>query len=320
MATLVDVIFLGTGTSGCVPNINCLTDPRKQCRVCLSSVTPEGKRNKRRNTSLLVRFRSHGDAPGARLRTVLIDCGKTFYESALEWFPHYGIHQLDGVILTHGHADACFGLDDLRPWTLNPSIGSNIDIYLASETMETVQTTFPYLVNSSLATGGGDVALFNYHIFDRHSSFTIHGLEFTPLPVHHGIYFTTNEPYWCYGLQFAGISYISDTNHIPDDTMERMNGKTRLLVLDCLRDSKSHPSHFGLEDALKVARKLKPARTYLVGFAHKTDHYEIREKLGLLENSENLSASPAWDGLRLALDTAMITEDSGDRKQVNVCN
>ncbi|KAG0164594.1 hypothetical protein DFQ28_010087 [Apophysomyces sp. BC1034] len=297
-------------------------------------MTPEGRRNKRRNTSLLVRFRSHTDEPGARPRNILIDCGKTFYgknlnpypiasfsppsiESALDWFPHYGIRELDGVILTHGHADACYGLDDLRPWTLNRSIQPTVDIYLATETMETIQTTFPYLVNKDLATGGGDVATFQYHLFDRNSPFTIHGLEFTPLPAHHGIYFTTNEPYWCYGLQFGDVSYISDTNYVPDDTMERMNGRTRVLVLDCLRDSRSHPSHFGLEDALQVARRLKPAKTYFVGFAHRTDHYAVRDKLLLLQESEGLSSSPAWDGLRLGLDTKVIVEDPGDEKHTN---
>ncbi|KAI7867168.1 beta-lactamase-like protein [Spinellus fusiger] len=208
MATLLKIIFLGTGTSGGIPNISCLTEPEKDCSVCQSSVTVAGKKNRRRNTSLIVH--------------------------TLEFFPQYGLRELDGVILTHGHADAVFGLDDLRQWTLHGAVQTKIDIYLCSDTMSTVSTTFPYLVDSQKATGGGDVASFQYHIINANQNFTIHGLNFTPLVVHHGIYFTTHLPYHCYGFHFGGVSYFSDTNYIPPETMERIKGKTQVLVLDCL--------------------------------------------------------------------------------------
>jgi hypothetical protein len=44
-------------------------------------------------------------------------------------------------------------MDDLRGWTLGGAIQNKIHVYLASETMETVATTFPFLVDSSKATG-----------------------------------------------------------------------------------------------------------------------------------------------------------------------
>lgn len=68
-------------------------------------------------------------------RTILIDCGKTFREQALKFFPKKGLRQIDAVILTREsksfetcelggtneslslsdhHADAVDGLDDLR--------------------------------------------------------------------------------------------------------------------------------------------------------------------------------------------------------------
>ncbi|KAI8366045.1 metallo-beta-lactamase family protein [Radiomyces spectabilis] len=311
MASLVEVIFLGTGTSGGVPNVSCLTDPAQSCGVCLSAVTDQGRKNMRKNTSLIVRFRAPGESSSARIRNILIDCGKTFYESAIQLFPRYGIRELDAVILTHGHADACYGLDDLRQWTLNGAIQNRIDIYLAPETMDTVETTFPFLVDAKNATGGGDVATFKYHIFKEDAPFSINGLEFMPLPVHHGIYFTTSKPYFCYGFNFGGVSYISDTNFIPNDTKARMKGKTDILIIDCLRVGATHPSHFGLEDSLKTAREFKPAKTYLVGFAHRTDHYQLEEGLKSLEKDEQLRIMPAFDGLRVGLqDEKMITESS----------
>lgn len=72
MATVEEIVFLGTGTSSSVPTIACLTDPKKKCSVCLSAVTPEGFKNNRKNTSMVVRFRKHKDPPGARLRYIFL--------------------------------------------------------------------------------------------------------------------------------------------------------------------------------------------------------------------------------------------------------
>ena len=38
-------------------------------------------------------------------RTIVIDVGKSFLHSAVEWFPKYGLRQIDAVLLTHAHAD-----------------------------------------------------------------------------------------------------------------------------------------------------------------------------------------------------------------------
>lgn len=53
----IELIFLGTGTSSSLPHIECLTalPGDKPCRTCLSTLTPEGKNNIRRNTSAAVR-------------------------------------------------------------------------------------------------------------------------------------------------------------------------------------------------------------------------------------------------------------------------
>uniref|UniRef100_A0A453KPN9 Metallo-beta-lactamase domain-containing protein n=1 Tax=Aegilops tauschii subsp. strangulata TaxID=200361 RepID=A0A453KPN9_AEGTS len=79
-----ELIFLGTGTSEGVPRVSCLTDPSKTCPVCIKAVEP-GNRNRRRNTSILLRH-----VTPSRTSNILIDAGKFFYHSALEWFPAFG--------------------------------------------------------------------------------------------------------------------------------------------------------------------------------------------------------------------------------------
>lgn len=45
---------------------------------------------------------------------LLVDCGKTFREVALEHFPTFGVQYIEAVLVTHGHCDAMIGMDDLR--------------------------------------------------------------------------------------------------------------------------------------------------------------------------------------------------------------
>jgi phosphoribosyl 1,2-cyclic phosphodiesterase len=52
---------------------------------------------------MMVRYQCHADD---RLRNILIDCGKTFYQQAITWCTAYQLRQLDAIFLTHNHADA----------------------------------------------------------------------------------------------------------------------------------------------------------------------------------------------------------------------
>ncbi|KZO93446.1 hypothetical protein CALVIDRAFT_485865 [Calocera viscosa TUFC12733] len=188
-----ELIFHGTGNSSCLPNIACLVAPpgAARCMTCYlaansgSAPNPhEAIKNRRRNTGAILRVRD-----GRKEIVVVIDAGKSFVGAALEWFPKYGLNRIDGLILTHAHADAMNGLDDLRCWTLQGAIQDSIDIYLSQRTFEEVQRTFPYLVDKGMATGGGAVPEFQWHIIQEYNDFDICGIIMTPILVHHGRYF-----------------------------------------------------------------------------------------------------------------------------------
>ncbi|KAF8845359.1 hypothetical protein BDN67DRAFT_987068 [Paxillus ammoniavirescens] len=190
----IEFIFLGTGTSSSIPHVDCLTAPpdKKPCKTCLLTLRPEGKKNIRRNTSAAVRI----TGKGGKSTTVVIDVGKNFQAAALEWFPKYGLREIDAVLITHAHADAMNGLDDLRGWTLGGAIQQHIDIYVSQTIFKEIQRTFPYLVSREFASGGGDVPEFEWHIIEDKVPFEIKdtGIRVTPFSVHHGRLFTTSPP------------------------------------------------------------------------------------------------------------------------------
>lgn len=131
----LDLLFLGTGTSTGLPLVPCLTmtddypagferhvplikpipgqvlppgsyDPDGEwpdnipcacCRSAVSETVPEGWKNRRGNTSVVVRKQR-----GGRIRNVVVDVGKTFKEQTQRFFPKWGIQSIDAVILTHG--------------------------------------------------------------------------------------------------------------------------------------------------------------------------------------------------------------------------
>ncbi|KAF9432737.1 hypothetical protein BGZ76_010388 [Entomortierella beljakovae] len=291
-----ELIMLGTGTSSGVPLVTCLTAAEPTCKVCLSTLEPEGVKNIKRNTSAIYRY-THADG---RERNILLDCGKTFYESARQWFTKYKIHTIDALVITHGHADAFFGLDDLRSWCLvDKDKPFSIPVYLDQSTMDTIATTFPYMVDSSKATGGGDVPSFRFNVFDREKDFEVEGLTFTPLPVHHGIYLSTKEPYWSLGFRFNDISWVSDCSLIPESTAAKIKG-SKVLVMDGLKDI-PHISHFSITQAVEFSDSLdpKPERTFVVGFCHTVDHYAEDEKLRAKDGENGTKFRIAYDGLKI---------------------
>jgi len=247
-----------------------------------------GSKNRRRNTSLLIRY-AH---PDGRERNVVIDIGKFFWESALEWFVKYRVPTIDAVLLTHEHADAAGGLDSLRDWTVGRA--ESLPVYLRAQDLAAVEKMHYYLVDRGASTGGGGVALLEFRVIDE-SPLDVQGVRFTPLPVWHG------RPVSAFGYRFGSVSYMSDVSEIPAGT-ERLLEGTSLLVLDALRPDHRHRSHFILEQSLEAVRRIRPARTLLTGMTHNFDHDSANAGLTELRESEGLDVQLAYDGLRVPVE------------------
>lgn len=298
-----ELILLGTGTSGSIPVVGCLTANPPICPTCTSPLP----QNKRLNTSALFRIPSP-TSPTAPPKNLLIDCGKTFYATALRWFPKYNIRKIDALILTHAHADAFFGLDDLRSWTLGGFVQPWVDVYCSQTTLDEVERTFPYLVNKAFATGGGDVAEFRWHVFDDTRPFIVTSCEdvqVTPLPVEHGYNWRSKSAYMSLGYRIGDYSYISDCNIIPPATAQLMQG-SNVVVLDGLR-WEPHASHFSIQQAREFVRDefkeaRRPRKTWLVGFSHQVEHVAATEECTAWSRKNGVDVAPGWDGQRIGIE------------------
>ncbi|XP_050203931.1 putative hydrolase C777.06c [Mercurialis annua] len=303
------LIFLGTGCSNSVPNAMCLIRPSDPpCNVCSQSLSlpPHQNPNYRTNTSLLIDCYRKDDETHSY---ILIDVGKTFREQVLRWFTFHNVPRVDSIILTHEHADAVLGLDDMR--TVQPFSPTNdvdpIPIYLSQSTMESVSLKFPYLVRKKLKEGQEirHVSQLEWKIIeeDCQRPFVASHMQFVPLPVMHG------EDYICLGFLFgekSRVAYISDISRFPASTEHVISkagaGQLDLLILDTLRRSGTHNVHFCLPQSLEAVKRLCPKRALFVGMGHEFDHHKDNEYLADWSKREGIPVQLAHDGLRVPID------------------
>jgi len=250
--------FLGTGTSHGVPVLGC------KCKTCAS----KDPKNTRYRTSVFVEDKN---------TPVIIDTPAEFRLRAIE----YNITRLDGVLLTHAHADHVAGLDDIRRY--NEMQMDFMPVYGNSDTLEEIKKRFFYIFEKT-QEGGGKPKLVLKEI-SAYESFNIKDIEILPLPVKHGELNVT-------GYRIQNFAYITDASLIPARTFDFLKG-LKILVLNALR-FEPHPTHFNLSQAIEMAEKIRAQVTYFTHITHIMEHNEVENKL-----PENMHL--AYDGLELKI-------------------
>ncbi|CAK4922913.1 unnamed protein product [Aphanomyces euteiches] len=303
----MDVHFLGTGGSAGIPSIRCLLSG-ELCAVCHDAHTNPHSKNRRNNPSLLIRYDS---------KNVLVDCGKTFREAVLSVFPSINVDHVDAVLLTHGHADATLGLDDLRELQV-------LQTSRSTETGETIKTAasplllhchartkeeglpkFEYLMDKPLPPGATYrwTAKLDWKLFDDFDNFQAAGVQFTALPVVHG------KGYLCSGFEFgadvgARFVYLSDVSEVPEATMAHLSrGATiDVLVIDAIYLEDVHGAHMNLPQAMEVVKALRPIKTYFVGMSDDFDFNETNQVIrNDMQRDHGLDVEMSFDGLHIKL-------------------
>lgn len=248
---------MGTGTSHGIPMIACT------CPVCTSS----DPRDRRYRCSLMVEYAQ---------RVIIIDTSPEFRLQCIA----NQVKKVDVLLFTHTHADHIFGLDDIRRFCALQQ--QKIPCYGSARTIKSLKTVFSYAFDFSRPVFSEIPALTGNEV---DGPFELFGKKIIPLVLHHG-----NDR--VLGFRIDNFAYCTDCSHIPDETMEQLQG-LEILVLDALRYT-PHPTHFNLDQALGAAGRIKARQTYLTHIAHEISHADLEPKLPA-------TVFLSYDGLQLTV-------------------
>jgi phosphoribosyl 1,2-cyclic phosphate phosphodiesterase len=253
------LVFLGTGTSVGVPVVGC------GCPTCLST----DPRNQRTRCSLVI---------GLPEGNLLIDTTPDLRTQLLR--EQIGI--IHATLFTHDHADHLFGLDDLRIFP--HYLGHSMPVYCEEHVEARIRRSFDYAFVEEVQAYAGGVPQIDFRRIDL-QPFSVLGVTIIPLRLWHGRFRVL-------GFRFGNVAYCTDTNRIPEESLELLQGLD-VLILDALRP-RPHPTHFSLDEAIAVAERLNPRRTLFTHMSHEIDHQWAEKHLPR-------GMELACDGLRVPL-------------------
>jgi phosphoribosyl 1,2-cyclic phosphate phosphodiesterase len=268
MSSRLEFVILGCGSSGGVPRAD------GDWGAC----DPTDPRNLRTRCSLLVR-RLGGDGP-ADQTTVVVDASPEFRQQMVA----AKVRRLDGLLLTHDHADQCHGLDDIRAFALRQR--QKIACWSDAETARTLSRRFGYMFEGQ----GLYPAIAVRHAVPEHGrAFTIDGPSG---PISALIFDQDHGPIRSLGYRFGGLAYSSDVVDLPESAFDSLQDLD-VWIVDALRYA-PHPTHAHVAKALDWIARVKPRRAILTNMHIDLDYLELAAQLP--DHVE-----PAFDGLRLEL-------------------
>ena len=253
------ITFLGTGTSQGVPVIGC------SCEVCKSV----DFKNQRTRCSAMIQVNS---------KTLVIDVGPDFRQQMLR----ERVKKIDAILITHEHKDHTGGLDDVRPFNFMHKM--NMPVYARNSVCEQLKNEYNYIFKTNPYPGAPRVVLHEI----ENKPFLIEDIEIKPIEGLHGQLLV-------FGFRIANLTYITDMNKISETELNKIKG-TEVLVINALQ-KEEHPSHFRLDEALKIVSKINPKKAFLTHLSHRIGtHFEIERDL-----PENVKI--AYDGLEVKLES-----------------
>lgn len=260
------VVILGCGSSGGVPRVG------GEWGAC----NPDNPKNRRRRCSILVeQTRDEG------VTTVLVDLSPDLRDQLLGT----GTSRLDGVLVTHSHADHTHGIDDVRPLVIK--MRRRVDIFMDDVTEAALRARFGYVFETP--PGSQYPPLMNARSLVHGVGVAIDGpggaISALPFRLNHG-------DMDALGFRIGDMAYTPDVIAIPNDSIEFLEGLD-LWIIDALRYTR-HPSHFSLEEALGWIARMKPKRAVLTNLHTDLDYDALSAEL-----PQGVVA--AYDGMKLEI-------------------
>jgi phosphoribosyl 1,2-cyclic phosphate phosphodiesterase len=269
---VLEATILGCGSSGGVPRLGG-PDNAGYWGAC----DPTNPKNRRTRCSLLVRQKTRDGETAA-----LVDTSPDMRQQLLD--AHAA--SLDGVLITHDHADQLHGFDDLRMVAIH--MRRRVDVFADAQTLEGVLARFGYCFVQPAGSGYPPIANAN-EIAEPFEDFAIDGAG-GALPVR--AFAQEHGHIRSLGFRFGPLAYSSDVNGLDDAAFAALEG-VECWIVDTLRYT-PHPSHAHLAQALEWIARVKPRRAILTNLHTDLDYETLKRELpdGI---------EPAFDGMRIEL-------------------
>jgi len=173
---------------------------------------------------------------------------------------------VDSVLYTHHHVDHIYGMDDLR--MITQKFDKFIELYGNEKTMDEMKITFRYVFDQELIKYKS-VPLVNFNVIEN-KIFKIKNVEIIPIECMHG-------NLKIFGYRINNFAYLTDCSAISDNELKKLEG-LKVLVINALR-IRPHPTHFNLQEAVEIAKRVKPKRTCFTHLTHDLLHDKINSTL-----------------------------------------
>jgi len=259
----LQVRILGCGSSGGVPRLG---EGAPNWGVC----DPANPKNRRTRCSILV---SDG---GNR---VLVDTSPDLREQLLA----AGVGRIDGVLITHDHADQTHGIDDLRVLVLNEK-GAMIDLWSDHHALNSLRHKFGYIFEQQRGSGYPPIVA-AHQLPEPFAPFAIAGIPVVAFGVGHGRIRSL-------GFRFGPLAYTPDVDALDETAFAALDG-VDCWIVDALRIT-PHPSHAHLARTLEWVARVKPKRTILTNMHIDMDYETLVRELPP-------GVEPGFDGMTVTL-------------------
>lgn len=264
---MLEVRILGCGSSGGVPRLG---EGGAQWGAC----DPSQPRNRRTRCSILV------SKKGASGETrALVDTAPDLREQLLA----AKVGRLDGVLITHDHADQTHGMDDLRVLVLAQK-GQKIDLWSDRFALDSLERKFSYIFKTP--PNRDYPPILTPHVLpEPFAPFEIAGPG-GALPVQ--AFGQGHGRIRSLGFRFGGFAYSPDVDALDDTAFAALDG-VACWIVDALRH-RPHPSHAHLDRTLKWIARVKPKRAILTNMHVDMDYDALLRELPP-------GVEPGYDGM-----------------------
>ncbi len=226
--------ILGSGGSTGVPGVG----------TGWGNCDPSNPKNRRTRPSVMVE--NNGDR-------VLVDTSPDLREQLID----NHVNHIDGLLLTHSHADHLHGIDDIRG--LNRVMNAPIDLYTNEATLHDVEKRFGYVLEPLHVDQDNPVVSYYKPVLMPHEiadgdEFAIKSIPIQVMDQDHGFSRTL-------GFRFGPIAYTTDLRHLTDHARDVLQGIHTWVIGAPIQFD--HPTHISVEGALEWIEQIKPTRAVI---------------------------------------------------------